>query len=127
MIFKLDWDEEELTAQVIGVCSKAVLGAARDIAIDAKMNVPVDNGDLLATIEVKTFKKHDAVGAYVKAGGEKLGHIARFVELGTPGTVFKSGKKKGKGRKPIKAKPYMRPALKKNTNKTLARFEGKLK
>lgn len=127
MSFSLDWNEKELTAQVRGACKKAVLGGARDVAIDAKMNVPVDKGNLLFSIEVKPWEKHDAVGAYVTAGGKDMGHIAGYVELGTPGTVYKRGKKKGKERTPIKAKPYLRPALKKNKRKILSKFNGGLK
>jgi len=125
--FKLDWNEKELTAEVRAASKKAVLAGARDVAIDAKMNVPVDKGNLLFSIAVKTWEAHDAVGAYVTAGGKDLGHIARFVELGTPGTIYKGGNKKGKERKPIKANPYLRPALKKNKRKILAKFNGALK
>ena len=127
MNFSMKWNEEKLTVDVRGACKKAVLMGARDVAIDAKMLVPVDNGNLLSSIEIKTWEKHDAVGAYVTAGGKDMGHIARFVELGTPGKVYKRGKKKGSERTPVKAKPYLRPALKKNKRKILAKFNGALK
>jgi len=127
MNFSLEWNEKELTGAVRGACKKVVHGGARDVAIEAKKNVPVDNGDLLNSIEVNSWENNEAVGAYVTAGGKDLGHIARFVELGTPGTVYKSGKKKGKDRTPVKAKPFLRPALKKNKAKILAKFEGALK
>jgi HK97 gp10 family phage protein len=125
--FKLDWGDEELTAEVQRSCKKAVLAGARDIAIDAKMRVPVDTGELLFSIEVKLWEKPDTIGAYVKAGGDDRGHIARFVELGTPGAAYRSGKKKGEYRKPVKAKPYLRPALKKNKAKILTKFKDILK
>lgn len=127
MTFKLDWNGAEVTAEVRRACKKVVFDGAKDIAIDAKMNVSVDRGDLLSTITVKTWEKQDAIGAYVTAGEEDLGHIANFVELGTPGTIYKSGKKKGADRTPVKAKPYLRPALKKNKRKILAKFNGALK
>ena len=127
MNFRLDWNEKKLTGEVRKICKEATRKRAVDIAIDAKMNVPVEKGDLLFTIEVVQFEKPDAVGAYVKAGGENLGHVARFVELGTPGTVFKAGKKKGKQRRPVKANPYLRPALKKHGAGFPDDFKDKLK
>jgi HK97 gp10 family phage protein len=127
MTFKLQWHDKELKAKVKSICKKIVLGKARDVAIDAKMNVPVDSGELLNTIEVVAFEKPEAVGAYVKAGGKKLGHIARFVELGTPGTVYKTRSKKGKVRTPIKAQPYLRPALRKHKQKIKNAYRNKLK
>lgn len=125
--FELDWNGKELTAEVRGACRETIKDVANDVAEDARRNCPEDDGDLKKTIEVVAFEKIDAVGAYVKAGGEDLGHVARFVELGTPGTTYNSGKKKGKARKPVKAKPYLRPALNKHRRKMLSKFRGKLK
>ncbi len=125
--FKLDWNEPEVTAEVRGACKDAVLQGARDVAIDAKMNVPVDTGGLMNSVTVKTWEREDAVGAYVTAGVKDKEHIARFVELGTPGEVYKGSKKEGQPRAPIKAQPYLRPALKKNKSKILSNFKNKLK
>jgi hypothetical protein len=125
--FNLEWNDDQLAAEVQNKCLDACIAGARDVAIDAKMGVSVDKGDLLFSIEVVPFKKPDAVGAYVKAGADGKEHIANFVELGTPGTVFKSGKKTGKDRKPIEAKPYMRPALKRKKAGIQRKFEGRLR
>ena len=106
--FDLKWNGKQLTAAVLGACRQAVDEGAEDVAAEARKNVPVDTGELEKTIEVVKFERPGVVGAFVKASGEKLGHVARFVELGTPGDVFKSGKRKGKDRRPIKAKPFLR-------------------
>ncbi len=130
--FKLKWNGKQLNAEVTAACKKAVINGAKNVAIDARMNVPVDEGNLLFSIKVTSFEKKDVVGAYVSAGGDGSsnnngqGDIAGFVELGTPGTVYKAGPRKGP-RKPIQAKPYLRPALKKNYNKILVSFRDKLK
>ena len=85
--------------------------------------MPVDTGGLKKSIHIKTFKKVGIFGAYVKAGEKGKEHIAGFVELGTPGTTTRHGK----NRTPIKASPYMRPALKKNKRKIRKAFENKLR
>jgi very-short-patch-repair endonuclease len=50
-----------------------------------------------------------------------------FVELGTPGETYRIKSKRGQSRTPIKASPYMRPALKKNKRKFKNDFQNKLK
>lgn len=140
--FKLDWHGKELTAAVEGICEDAVFGGAEKIAKDARRLVPKDTGGLKKSIHVKTWKKPGIFGAYVKAGEKGKEHIAGFVELGTPGTTMKVQnpgftytKKRRRGnwktmsvkRTPIKASPYMRPALKKNKSKIRKGFENKLK
>lgn len=125
--FKLDWHGRELIAAVEGICENAVFGGAEKIARDARRFVPKDTRGLGKSIHVKKFKKTGVVGAYVKAGEKGREHIAGFVELGTPGEVCKAKSKKGQPRTPIKASPYMRPALKKNKAKIRKNFQNKLK
>ncbi|SDE20936.1 HK97 gp10 family phage protein [Desulfuromonas thiophila] len=125
--FRLDWNGAQLTAEVRGECREAIREGAEAIATDARRLCPVDSGELKNTIEVATWEKPDAIGAYVKAGGDKLGHVARFVELGTPGTTYRAGKRKGKSRRPIKAKPYLRPSLKRNRTLVQEKFRNRLK
>lgn len=125
--FKLNWNDESLTAEVLGICKRVTKDKAEDIAADARANCPKDSGELAEKIEVVEFQKKDAVGAYIKAGGKDLGHIARFVELGTPGTEYKSGERKDSERTPVKAKPYLRPALKKHKRGYASGFKDKLK
>ena len=121
--FKIDWNGKEVTREVENICEDAVMAGAKAIARDAKRLVSINTGGLKKSIHVKTFKKTGVFGAFVKAGEEGKEHIAGFVELGTPGTTTR----KGKNRTPIKAKPYMRPALKKNKSKIKRAFENKLK
>ena len=125
--FKLTWGGAHLTAEVIGACKESIKQGAEKVAKDARELCPKDSGELVSTIAVSDWQKDDAVGAYVKAGGDDLGHVARFVELGTPGTVFKNGARKGAERQPIVAQPYLRPALKKNKQAIINQFKGRLK
>ena len=125
--FKIDWHGRKLIAEIEDICETAVKERAKAVARDARRLVSKDTGELKKSIHVKTFKKVGVFGAYVKAGAEGAEHIAGFVELGTPGTVFERKNRKGQKRTPIKAKPYMRPALKKNKSKIRRAFENKLK
>lgn len=125
--FKLDWNNAELMTEIEGICEDAVNSGAAKIAKDAKGLVPVDTGGLKNSIRVKKFKKPGVYGAYVKAGEKDKEHIAIFVEVGTPGEIYKTGAKKGKERTPIKAQPYLRPAFEKNKAKIRRDFQNKLK
>lgn len=121
--FKLDWRGKELIAEIEDICETTIKERAKAVARDAKRLVPKDTGGLKKSIHVKTWKKPGVFGAYVKAGEKGKEHIAGFVELGTPGTTTRQGKK----RTPILAAPFMRPALKKNKSKIRRAFENKLK
>lgn len=125
--FKLDWHGKELIAEIEDICEDVVKERAEAVAKDARRFVSKDTGGLKKSIHVKTFKKTGVFGAYVKAGEKGKEHIAGFVELGTPGTVFKRKYRKGQKRTLIKASPYMRPALKKNKRKIRNAFQNKLK
>ena len=125
--FNLDWNEGELIAEIENICEDAVKKRAKAVARDARRFVPKDTGGLKKSIHVKTFKKPGVFGAYVKAGEKGKEQVAGFVELGTPGETFRIKSKKGQPRTPIKASPYMRPALKKNKRKIRSAFQNKLK
>ena len=124
--FKLDWNGEEMKRTVLSVCKKNVKTSAENVATKARHNVPVDNGDLKESIGVKTWSKKGVEGAYVHAGEKGAEHIAAFVELGTPGSVYTGGAYKGQKRTPIAAKPYLRPALKREKSKFKKSFNGAL-
>ncbi len=124
--FKLDWNGEQLKAKVLKVCEKNVRDSAERVASSARQNVSKDTEGLKNSIKVKTWSKKGACGAIIEAGEKGKEHIAGFVELGTPGDKWLSGKKKDKNRTPIKAAPYLRPALKKEKNRFKNRFKGKL-
>ena len=140
--FKIDWHGKEVIAEIEDICEDAVITVAKAVARDARRLVSKDTGGLKKSIRVKTFKKVGVFGAYIKAGEKGKEHIAGFVELGTPGTIkkvqnpeFTYTKKRRRGnwktmavkRTPIKAAPFMRPALKKNKSKIRRVFENKLK
>lgn len=121
--FKIDWHGKEVIAEIEDICEESVKSGAKAVARDARRLVPKDTGGLKKSIRVKTFKKVGVFGAYIKAGEKDKEHIAGFVELGTPGTTTRQGK----SRTPIKAAPFMRPALKKNKSKIRRAFENKFK
>ncbi len=122
--FSFEWNGDEMKAKVFGVCEKNVKQSAENVKKNARRNVSVENGDLGESIEVKTWSKPGVSGAYVEAGEKDQEQIARFVELGTPGDVYTGGAYKGQERTPIKAKPYLRPAIKKEKNKFKKSFNG---
>lgn len=121
--FKLNWLGKDVVQEVNGICEDAVRAGAKRVARDARRLVPKDTMGLEKSIVIKSWKKPGIFGAYVKAGEKGKEHIAGFVELGTPGTTTRQGK----NRTPIKAAPFMRPALKKNKSKIRRGFENKLK
>lgn len=140
MSFKLEWDGHRLSSAVTELCIEAVNESAEELAEEIRQRIPVPAGTpkgnryrqagqhLRDTVRVNRWQRQGkAVGAYVSIGYPYLGYIARFIELGTPGTTYRSGKKKGKPRTPIKAKPFIRPALRRHKRKFMARFEGILK
>lgn len=49
------------------------------------------------------------VGIIGKASRNRA-FYARFVELGTPSTVYKRGARKGSPRRPVRARPFLQPA-----------------
>jgi HK97 gp10 family phage protein len=103
----------------------ALRAGARVIANEAKLNVPVQDGDLKRSIRTGSNAKKGRVEAYAKAGDKKAWYY-RFVEFGTAAHIIK-----GKNGNMLKftsrdgksiavpqvshtgaiAKPYMRPAL----------------
>jgi len=110
---KLEWLGEQLATRVDNKCRIAVEEGAKQVLADAKRGCPEKTGELEATGEIVSFKRKYAVGSYVKFGSKEA-YYAPFVELGTPGTTFQTKGMKDKERKPVDAKPFMRPALRKN-------------
>ena len=129
--FKLEWNGEELKAQIAAVAEENVMKSARRVMAGAKRRVPVDNGYLKESIKIKKWENKGVVGVYVYAGNDSeedsgSSHVARFVELGTPGDIYTGGEYKGQKRTPIEAKPYLRPALRAEKKKFIKSFEGAL-
>lgn len=86
----------------------------------AKQLVPVDDGDLRASIKVRTRSRRGRVSATVTAGDRKAFYV-RFVEFGTAKHFIKPKTRKslffaGLAKEVVnhpgaRAKPFMRPAL----------------
>lgn len=132
--FKIDWHGIKLIGEIEDICETAIKERAKAVAKDAKRilrskikHKNKSTKGLEKSIHVKTFKKVGVFGAYIKAGEKGKEHIAGFVELGTPGTIFERKYRRGQKRTPIKAVPFMRPALKKNKSKIRRAFQNKLK
>jgi len=107
------------------IMRSALRAGARVIANEAKLNVPIQDGDLRASIRTGSNAKKGQVEAYARAGNKKAWYY-RFVEFGTAAHIIKG--KNGNNLKftardgksisvpqvlhpGAKAKPYMRPAL----------------
>jgi HK97 gp10 family phage protein len=98
----------------------ALRAGAKVIADEAKLNVPVKDGDLRASIRVSTRAKRGQVTASVKAGSQKAWYW-RFVEFGTAAHTiqssigsslfFNGGAYKSVNHPGARAMPFMRPAL----------------
>lgn len=125
--FSLEWHGEELKSKVSKVCESAVRMSSGRIEATAKRLVPKQTRGLQGSIKARTWKNKKACGGIVEAGEKGREHIARFVELGTPGDVYTARSKKGRKRTPIKPKPYLRPALRREKRRFLKRFDGALK
>lgn len=92
------------------------------------------SGALKKSGRIVRFRKKGVVGAYVQFGGIKVDRVdtyyGAFVELGTPGTKFRTKTgywgKKAKQRVSVLAKPFLRPALKSSRAKIRNLFKAKL-
>jgi hypothetical protein len=142
--FKLDWDGKRAERIIDNAIELAVDHGAELVLKDAVRLAPTGSesrsgsgskkrtpGSLKKSGRIESFKKKDAVGAYVKFGGVDVNGVkvfyAPFVELGTPGTTARIGGGKTKERTPIVAQPFLRPALKRNKGKIKSEFNGALK
>lgn len=108
------------------IMRSALRAGATVIAKEAKLNVPVQLGELKRSIRTGSNAKKGRVEAYARAGNKKA-YYYRFVEYGTAAHVIKAGKNKklltftARDGKKVEiqqvnhpgaiAKPYMRPAL----------------
>lgn len=114
----------------------ALRAGAAEFRKVARQNVPVDEGDLRASIRVTTRTKRGTIYASVKAGGKKAPHW-HWVEFGTAKHKIKPKKQQAlsfggnvagevdhPGSKP---KPYMRPAFDAGQRAALAAVAGKIR
>lgn len=140
MNFSLDWQAERVGNAVMDVCEDAVWEGAETVLKKAHRDCPVESvesverrsksakvkryganpGALKESGRIVKFMKHGVIGAYIKFGGIKVDGVdtyyGPFVELGTPGTSFRTEKgywgHKAGPRFEVEAKPFLRPALK---------------
>ena len=125
-MFSLEWHGEEFKRKVLGISEKIIKDSSKRVQRNAKSFVKKRSGKLAASIKTKTWEKNGSVGAIIEAGVKGEEHVASFVELGTPGKIYISGKRKGKKRTPIKEGAYLRPALKREKSRLLRSFANKL-
>ena len=97
------------------VVRKALRTGAKMVADEARRQAPVDSGTLRSAIKVKAQKRsRKSIGINVIVGeGFFIGKTfyAGFIEFGAPGH-----KMFGKGRAPLDAAPFMRPAYDRTKN-----------
>lgn len=102
------------------IMRSALRAGAKIIADEAKLNVPVRDGDLRNSIRVTTRARKGQVSASAKAGSKKAWYW-RFVEFGTAAHTIKSstgaslffngGAYKTVRHPGARARPFMRPAM----------------
>lgn len=155
MSFSLDWQAERHCNTVMEVCESAVFDGAKKVKRRAEDKCPVESvesvqarstsekvkqygaaaGALKKSGRIVKFRKKGIVGAYVQFGGITVDGVdtyyGPFVELGTPGTTFKTpkgyfGHKAGQ-RVSVEASPFLRPGLKASGGDIKKGFKGKLK
>jgi HK97 gp10 family phage protein len=119
----------------------ALRAGARVIANEAKLNVPIQDGDLKRSIRTGSNAKKGKVEAYAKAGDKKAWYY-RFVEFGTAAHIIKGKNggmlrfmaKDGKAIQTLQvshpgaiAKPYMRPALDSKSGEAVMAVSNKIR
>ncbi|MCP4553086.1 MAG: hypothetical protein GY834_13855 [Bacteroidetes bacterium] len=132
---------EDVKREIQTVVAIAVFNTADAVLKTAKATCPVEKysnkaknrfkqfqnrkpGSLKNSGRIVKWKNADALGAYVKFGGRGYmvngidTYYAPFVELGTPGTITRYGKK----RTAIKAKSFLRDSLKTH-RKSMLKFK----
>lgn len=124
--FSLQWFGPEEKKAVANICERIVHAAGDRIEQAAKAKVQKKSRKLEKSIKARPWHTKTIYGCAVEAGEEGQEHVARFVELGTPGDEYKQGKRRGKKRTPIEPKPYLRPALKQEEGRFIKSFERAL-
>lgn len=129
--FSLQWYGDEEKKLVSDIAESNVKRASKRVVRSAKRRVKKDTFKLRNSIKAQIYKKTGLHIAYISAGVRGEEHISLFIELGTPGEIFKKSKteigakKKGKERTPIKPEPYMRPAIREEKKRYLKSFRNR--
>lgn len=146
--YRIEWNAESVIRAIEGAVEVASKKGAKKVAATARRLIDDKSGALSESVRVKKSKFKD--GGYVVLVGGKgsWGDAwwAPFVELGTPGTTYRSGTKRfgrittrdvlgrrrskkvyKSARKPVKAHAYLRPALARNKRRIRKAFRDALK
>jgi len=134
---ELDAFLQQLPVKVERNILRAALRAgANEFKDEAKLRVPVDEGDLRASIRVTTTSKRGTVYAKLKAGGKRAPH-ANLVEFGTaahkilakPGHAlsFNGVAVREVNHPGAKAQPFMRPAADSRPPQAVAAIAAKIR
>ena len=122
---KMEWRDKAVIAKVKRATDRVMKRGAQRIRNQARRNISSKDGLLRSSVNVLKSKFNDgylvAAGAYSK----KDAYYAPFVELGTPGEIYRKGSRSGP-RKKIKKHPYLRPAMKSQRRKIIRDFKGAL-
>jgi hypothetical protein len=123
---EIEWHGHKIKTLIEEISEHAIRKSAIRVTDKARANVAKRSGALAESIDYSLWNSKGVSGAIVFAGVKGKENYAGHVELGTPGTVFRPGRKKGKSRHkgrrpfkrwgqertPIEEGPYLRPALK---------------
>jgi len=156
---RLEWNDEEVLRDIGKITGKVTKEGAKKVVRDARRYCPKEKtgktdkwgnrpGSLRASIRIQK-SKFKGGGYLVIAGGKGFwgdAFYAPFVELGTPGTVYRSGQKRFEtikkfdvtGRRrtkkeyvskrvAVQAHPFMRKALARNKRRILQKFREAMK
>lgn len=123
---KTVWHDKAVIEKVRRATDRVLKRGAQLIRNDARRNVNSKDGTLRSSINVLKSKFGDgyliAAGAYSK----KDAYYAPFVELGTPGELYRAKSSRSGKRTPIQKRPYLRPAMKRNRAKIQRMFKDAL-
>ena len=112
---KYDWQIKPFMDKIERETQQACKRGAQIVAKDARRRCTIDDGELLASIRVKKSKFEK--GGYIVLVGGKETFYWQWVEFGAdPNTIKKArtalgAKRIGTQRKPLKRRPFMRPAF----------------
>ena len=143
---RIEWNPRAAIKKVGIELDRVSKESAKRIVAELKQVCPVDRtqkkdkwgnrpGSLRDSIRFEK-SKFEGGGYVILIGGEGFWgdpFYASFVELGTPGQVYKFGKTrkgkkmKGEKREPVEAHPFVRPVLEKNRRRVAAEFKKALK
>jgi HK97 gp10 family phage protein len=101
---------QRLPADVTDQVTRAIQESAQAVWVDAVKRVPIDTGDLQASIGLRITPTSAEVGFSSKRfrrEWKRAGWRAKFVELGTKGSAKRNIP-------PMTARPFLRPAFEAN-------------